>query len=152
QEAPTPTQTPPADRVERGGFAMSEIPPEQAVKHIILGITARWDGAELPPDMSGEQIEARYDELVAQDAHWDARNEAREGDYETGLPCDDSRHYESKAVAAKAPNGQWVGWTYWYGGGKHAEPEAIGWMEHAYFLDCKEEKKTVIVRTFTKAE
>lgn len=131
---------------------MPEITPEQAVKHIILGITARWNGEELPPDMSGEQIEARYDELVAQDAHWDAWNEAREGNYETGLPCDYSRHYESKAVATKAPNGQWVGWTYWYGGGKHGDPESIDWMEHSYFLDCAEETKTVIVRTFTKAE
>jgi hypothetical protein len=126
--------------------------PQQAIKHMILAVTARWDKTELPADLTGEQIDARYDELVDKDAHWDARSEVRSGDVETGLDCEWSRHYESKAVAAKAPNGQWVGWTYWYGGGKHGEPEAIDWMEDAYFLDCQEEEKVVIVRTFTKQE
>lgn len=27
----------------------------------------------------------------------------------------------------QAPDGTWVGWTYWYGGGKYAEPSAIPW-------------------------
>lgn len=37
-----------------------------------------------------------------------------------------------------------------YGGGKHGEPEAIDWIEHAYNLDCIEEEKLVVVRTFSK--
>ena len=48
------------------------------------------------------------------------------------------------------PDGSWVGWTYWYGGGKHAEPEVMDWMGEAYPLDCVEEEKMVTVRTFTK--
>lgn len=127
-----------------------EMTPQQAIKYMIIALSAKWDGCELPAGLTGEQIDARYDELVEQDAHWDARSEVRSGDAETGLPSEYSRHYESKAVAAKAPNGQWVGWTYWYGGGKHGDPESIDWMEDAYFLDCKEEEKTVVVRTFTK--
>lgn len=126
--------------------------PTQAIKYMILAVDARWSKAELPADLTGEQIDQRYDELVAQDAHWDARSEVRCGDVETDLPCEHSRHYESKSVAAKAPNGQWVGWTYWYGGGKHGEPEAIDWIEDAYFLDCVEEQKVVTVRTFTKPQ
>ena len=74
----------------------------------------------------------------------------REGDEETGEPCDWSRHYESKSVASKMLDGSWVGWTYWYGGGKHGEPEAIPWIEDAYDLDVTEEEKVVTVRTFKR--
>lgn len=123
--------------------------PEQAVKYIILNKTFLWEGKCIPKDLTGEQVEELYDECGP---HWDAKSEVREGELKTNLPCDYSRHYESESVAAKAPNGQWVGWTYWYGGGKYGEPEAIDWMEHAYFLDCKEEQKVVTVRTFSKVE
>ena len=68
----------------------------------------------------------------------------------TGLECELSHHYESNAVAAKLPDGSWVGWTYWYGGGKHGEPEAVDWMDDAYAVDCAEEQKMVTVRTFTQ--
>ena len=82
----------------------------------------------------------------------DARAEVREGKVETKLPSQYSRHFEAKEVAAKMHDGSWVGWTFWYGGGKHSEPEAIDWMEEAYNLDCKEEEKTVTIQTFTKRE
>jgi len=62
------------------------------------------------------------------------------------------RHYESKAVAMKMPDGSWIGWTYWYGGGKHGEPEAIDWMNEAYDVDCHEEEKVVVVQTFKVRE
>lgn len=68
---------------------------------------------------------------------------------ETGLPAPSSRHYESEAVAYQYVDGSWVGWSYWYGGGKHGEPEAIDWMEDAYDVNCTEEEKVVVVRTFT---
>lgn len=126
--------------------------PTQAIKYMILNLTSEWDGAELPKNLSGEEVDARYSELVDQGAHWDARNEIRCGRCETDIECDYSRHYESKSVAAKAPNGRWVGWTYWYGGGKHGEPEAIEWMADAYYLDCAEEQKVVTIRTFKKAQ
>ena len=126
--------------------------PEQAIKHIILSKTAAWEDKELDPGMDGDDIDAAYDDLVEKDSHYDAKYETREGQVETIIPCECSRHYESKSVAAQAPSGQWVGWTYWYGGGKHGEPEAIDWMDEAYFLDCTEEEKVVTVRTFTKVE
>lgn len=85
-----------------------------------------------------------YDEVQ------DCKYEFREGEVETNIPCESSRHYESNSVAAQCPDGTWVGWTYWYGGGKHGEPEAIDWIEHAYNLECVEEEKLVVARTFRK--
>lgn len=66
----------------------------------------------------------------------------------TNIPArDSSRHYECEEVGAEL-SGVWVGWTYWHGGGKHGEPRAIPWIEHAYLLDVTEEEKVVTVRTF----
>jgi hypothetical protein len=126
--------------------------PEQAIKYMIINLSARWDGAQVSPDMTGEEVDSAYSALVDSGSHWDAKSEIRASGYETDLPCDDSRNYESKSVAAKAPNGKWVGWTYWYGGGKHGEPDAMPWMENAYFVHCAEEEKVVTVRTFSVAE
>lgn len=79
-------------------------------------------------------------------------DEFREGEVETNIEAPWSRNYESKSVAAQMSDGSWVGWTYWYGGGKHANPEEIEWMGDAYDLECVEEEKLVVVRTFTKKE
>lgn len=61
-----------------------------------------------------------------------------------------SRHYEAYRVARRLDDGRWVGWIYWYGGGKHGEPESIEWMDDAVFLTCTEEEKVVVVRTFAE--
>ena len=126
--------------------------PEQKLRHLVLLKQQDFD----PDFLYGVTITTdNVDELYeTNDENWelqDAREEIRCGDFETGLKCDYSRHYESKAVAAKYIDGSWVGWTYWYGGGKHGEPEAIDWMDDAYDLGCVEEEKVVVVRTFTKA-
>ncbi len=76
--------------------------------------------------------------------------ELREGTHETGLPCDWSRHYETKSVAAEMLDGSWVGWTYFYGGGKHGSPREIPWMEDAYDLTYTLE--TLVVKRFSKKE
>ena len=77
--------------------------------------------------------------------------EFREGEVETGIPSKNySRHYECHEVASQMVDGSWVGWTYWYGGGKHGEPEAVDWIDSAYNLDCVEEEKVMVVRTFSK--
>jgi len=80
----------------------------------------------------------------------DCKEEFRGGSDKTNIPTPYSRYYESKSVATKMSDGSWVGWTYWYGGGKHGQPEAVEWVDDAYYLDCKEEEKVVTVRTFTK--
>ena len=125
--------------------------PEQKIKHLIIANVAASQEVELPV-VTAENVDDVYDEFDDEygDSMQEAKYEIREGEVETGLPCDWSRHYESKSVAARTPNGEWVGWTYWYGGGKHGEPEAIDWIEDAYDLACVEEEKLVTVRTFTK--
>lgn len=128
--------------------------PAQKVKYLVLGVHARFNDGEVATlsSLTGEDIDAAYDQLVEADEHWDAQSEVRSGEFETDIECDWSRHYESKSVAAQLPDGSWVGWTYWYGGGKHSEPEAIGWIDDAYHVTCAEEEKVVNVRTFSKPE
>ena len=125
--------------------------PVQKIKHAILLRAAEFDEKPIETTVTADNVDYLYGALVEADGQWDAMSETRSGEVETGLPCGWSRNYESKSVAAKMPDGSWVGWTYWYGGGKHAEPEAIDWMDDAYDLDCKEEEKVVTVRTFSKA-
>ncbi|MBM68175.1 MAG: hypothetical protein CME43_01915 [Haliea sp.] len=125
--------------------------PEQKIKHIIIHQTALWKEV-LPPTVTDVNVDDLYDELVEHDEHWDALYDVREGEVETNLPCPSSRHYESKSVASSTPSGEWVGWTYWYGGGKYSEPEDIDWMSEAYDLDCVETERLVTVREFSKRE
>lgn len=122
---------------------------QQKLKHIILTLIAAWNNEALP-DVTAENIDDLYDE-ASSDQVQDAKYEIRSSGFETGLPTQSSRHYECEEVAAQAPDGSWVGWTHWHGGGKHGEPEAIDWMEHAYDLNVTEVEKMTIVRTFAKA-
>lgn len=134
-------------------MADSKHTPQQKVKYLILARHASFNDADLYDysTLDGDSIDEAYSQLVDSGEHWDAESEVREGEAETGLKCDWSRNYESKAVAAKLPDGSWVGWTYWYGGGKHAQPETVEWIDDAYDLTCAEEEKVVTVRTFEKA-
>ncbi len=124
--------------------------PEQKLRWAVLAKVASYDGKP-PPAYPCSNVDELYDALVEADEHWDALSEVRCGQFETGMGCGWSRHYESKAVAMQMPDGSWVGWTHWYGGGKHGEPEAVPWMDDAYEVECKAEEKTVVVRTFTLA-
>lgn len=130
--------------------------PEQKIKHMILVRYAElYESAPRAPEsVTAENIDALYREVYENDdgSIWDGINEIRSGTLETGLQCDWSRHYESKSVAAKYFDGSWIGWTYWFGGGKHGEPAAVDWMDSAYDLNCAEEEKMVVVRTFSKAD
>lgn len=120
--------------------------PEQKIKHLILLLNWKWAEVE-PALVRDDNIDELYD---TEDCTSDAECEIRQSGICTYLDCDDSRHYESESVAAQMPDGTWVGWTYWFGGGKHGEPNAIDWMEHAYDLDVVSEEKLVTVHTFTK--
>ena len=125
--------------------------PEQKIKHAIL--KSVFEGNDKPvPAVTDENVDDLWDDSEEEPGYWDARYEFREGEVETNVPSESSRHYETKSVAAIMPDGTWVGWTYWYGGGKHGNPEEIEWMEDAYDLTCTEEEKVVTVRTFTKAD
>ena len=77
---------------------------------------------------TAEQVDAAFADFEDLDLYWESVADFRGGEVETDLPSERSRHYESKAVAAKLSDGSWVGWTYWYGGGKHGEPGSVPWM------------------------
>lgn len=95
-----------------------------------------------------------------EDCFYDIPNEFRE----LGEECNElltaySRHYEVdyyvKEFTGISENGEeiskWVGWNYWYGGGKHAYPEDVPWISDAEFVKVvSEEVVTVIKRTFEK--
>ena len=126
--------------------------PQQKLKHAILLKAVVFENIANPGPINAANVDQLYED---NDQDWelqDARNEIRCSGTETGLKCDWSRNYESDAVAAQMPDGSWVGWTYWYGGGKHGEPEAVEWIAYAYDLACKEEQVTVTQRTFTKID
>jgi len=124
---------------------------EQKLKHMILLKQQESDPDFLVGvEVTAENIDELYDANNEEGELQDAKSELRCSGVETGLPAEYSRHYESSAVAAKYIDGSWVGWTYWYGGGKHGEPEAIDWMDEAYPVECKSEEKMMVVHTFTK--
>lgn len=58
---------------------------------------------------------------------------------------DDGRYYSSRQVYRKLSTGETVGWTYYFGGGKHGEPGAIDWVEDAYLLEVTKEMRPVKV-------
>ena len=99
-----------------------------------------------------ETVAEQYDMLIGLDAHWDYESEFRCSGVETKLQSEWSRHYEAKEVATLLSDGTWIGWTYWYGGGKHGDPGRVEWMEHAYNLEMKEVTKMVTIQEFKKVD
>ncbi len=98
-------------------------------------------------DENIEECWGMWDECELQDFTEDFRCSGEETDL---VPKNYSRHYESYDVAKMLNDGTWVGWTYWFGGGKHGEPSAVEWLPDSYDVTCAEEQKTVTVRTFAK--
>ena len=125
--------------------------PTQKIKHAIL-LTAMISIPTQDQPITADNVDALYDENGSEGRLQDAASEVRGGQFMTDIKAPWSRHYESKSVATQMPDGSWVGWSYWYGGGKYSEPEAINWMDDAYDLTCVEEVKTVTVKTFSRAE
>lgn len=121
--------------------------PSTKLKYAILNLDAQWQGEELPTHLSESAVLDLWDE---HECIQDAMYEIRGSGTPTGLHSPSSRHYESESVAVQCPNGEWVGFTYWYGGGKHGNPEEIDWIEYAYDVHCTEERKMVVVQTFEK--
>lgn len=76
-----------------------------------------------------------------------------------GRPVDIAINHDPEALAMHAANhphtlhlceSVWVGWTHYYGGGKHSDPDSIPWMNEAYDVNCTEEQVMTTRRTFTK--
>lgn len=117
---------------------------KQKLIHMVTGETLA------DPEAVRNRYLAIQDDCELSDSLHDIKSGFRSGTYETGIECDWSRHYESKAVATQMLDGSWVGWTYWYGGGKHGEPGAIEWIDGAYDVTVREE--TRVVKVFEKAD
>jgi hypothetical protein len=128
--------------------------PEQLIKrHLLVEADLHATNGERI-EITEENIDDMWEEAEGEDGSGmqDHLSEFRESGADTSLPSPHSRHYECIAVGRKLNDGAWVGWDYWYGGGKHGEPEAVDWMGGAYLLDVTEEEKLVTVRTFSKKE
>ncbi len=138
----------------------NKITPEQKIKwKALLSLCKDIEGiGHTPPFtpelISKDNIDEIYDGILDDEEEsyldWlsDIENGIRLSGVDTGIECEWSNHYESKSVAAEMPDGSWVGWTCWYGGGKHGEPESIDWMDSAYDVTVREE--TQIVRVFER--
>ena len=131
--------------------------PEQKIKYTIILQANKCPSCIICKDFSttmkkleepatGTIIDEVYEELFDEYLA-DFIYEFRQGECETNLPCPSSRHYEANSVAAEMFDGSWVGWTYWFGGGKHGEPESIDWMEDAYEVVMREELQPVKIFT-----
>ena len=85
------------------------------------------------------------------DACYEVEYETREG-METNLrPKTSFRHYEIE-VRAMEVDGIWVAWDYYYGGGKHGEPEAFDWISNARIVECEEKVVTKIEYKFKEVK
>lgn len=126
--------------------------PEQRIKRHILkeaiedNDDLNWDG-----ELTAENVDEAWQTVLSDnEAHWDYVSEFRGSGECTELPSQWSRYYEAKEKARQLSDGTWVGWTYWYGGGKFGDPESIDWMSEAYELEVHQE--TRIVNVFAKKE
>lgn len=126
-----------------------KLTPEQKLKWLIL---TECDDIEQDDTISlDEWIESEFN----YSEHYDSVMTVRRSGIPTNISTPWSglsHHYESTSVAVQCPDNSWVGFTYWSGGGKHGDPDSIDWMNHAYDLDCVEEEKLMIVRTFKKQD
>lgn len=127
--------------------------PQQYIKQEILSLVIGWKKMEIQIPQTGEEVDKLYNDFVNDDNTCDyiqdAKGHVRTGQYQTKVDNGDySRNYENESVCLKTEDGKYVGWTYWFGGGKHGNPSSIDWISDAYFLECEEKKKVVIVRTF----
>lgn len=97
-----------------------------------------------------DEIDNKYAELEenARDHLRDVMGEFRGGQFQTDLDGEYNRIYETKVVAAQMLDGSYAAWTYYYGGGKHGEPEVVEWVDDAFEVEA--EDKVVTVKVFTK--
>lgn len=118
---------------------MTQLTAVQKLKHLILLKMYELDDKDTGndfDDLTGEKIDNMYDESDGTNSRYDAMSEIREGTVKTSIPCPISRHYETDSVGMEYIDGTWIGWTYYYGGGKHGCPEDIEWIDDAYDIVC----------------
>jgi hypothetical protein len=101
-----------------------------------------------PLDFDEKQCEELYRSILASvlsDYLIDVQEEIRQGKVRTGLIAECGGYAESEAVAIPVTGipSLYIGWTYFFGGGKHSEPRVIEWMENCYLVKAKDRVQTV---------
>jgi hypothetical protein len=115
--------------------------PTQKLELTIAINTAKYvDISESDIDtMIVQEGEINFIYYIQEEYHseWESfKDEIRHGTYNLhDFPSPYSRHLECKQVAAKMYDGSFVAWNYWYGGGKHTEPEYAEWIDSAYDVE-----------------
>jgi hypothetical protein len=107
------------------------------------------------PEFLSDDFDEFYDDFSEefQDAIQDAEYECRCGGVDCNLDLGIySRHYEVDTKAHKMHDGSWVAWPYFYGGGKHGDPDSYDWVSAAKNVNCTEKEVVKIERDFTISE
>lgn len=134
-------------------MAENKLTPALRIQRELCLMAARANELELSSSLeTEEEIEAAYDKFLELDSSMDYEEEFRQGQVKTEIEPDWDGHHESRSVATQMSDGTWIGWTYWYGDGKHGEPWTVDWILDSYELTRTEEVKTLTVITFTKKE
>ena len=124
--------------------------PTQKIKWLVLDKAAQ-RREEDPPPYPCDDVDDLFAAAEGSGEICDALGDVRASGEDTDIETKGwNRNYECKSIAAQLPDGSWVGWTYWYGGGKHGEPQNVPWMEDAYDVTMREEKR--VVRVFAKSD
>lgn len=149
-----------SEKIEIPATTVNE-PSARPTKQFILSfclknIRESWEEdypCPVPPEFS--DVEEVYDLVLADEISNDRLDDEinwfrNSFTHETRLECPSSRHYEAKSVA-RLVEGIWIGWTFWFGGGKYGEPSAMEWLNDAYFLHITN-TRLVEVHDFEKIE
>ena len=111
-------------------------------------------------EFDDEKIEELYDStnlyswIGDSDIVREVIHEFRESGEEIDDKVQQDRYYCYQDVARKITGSDelYLGWTYYFGGGKHAQPAEVEWMEDCYLLKCRKVEETRIVKVYEKVE
>ena len=135
---------------------MNKLPAPLALKKYIVEYANKQGysgfGFSGPLDTETE-IQEAYDGMYDQ-IGCDAVQDIIEGHFETTIQPAFSRHFEVESVAIKDNYDNYIGFSRFYGGGKHSDVYSTYYnsIENSYYLLCSEEEVLTIQRTWTKVE
>lgn len=133
---------------------MSEITAEQCVKLEIIKRVASKNNVRLFKDehmydVIGDTFNTGF-EGEYEDDFQEILYEIRDEGFEVNLSTKTySRHYEVDCYVLEI-EGKWIAYDYYYGGGKHGEPEEFDWLSTCRYVNCEERVVTKVERTFSE--
>ncbi|CCH57766.1 hypothetical protein A323_gp58 [Acinetobacter phage AP22] len=112
---------------------------QQLIRKAILLKAVDFENIEpFSQSLDGAGIDKLYESYNEYDELNDPKNEIRYGQVDANLSAITwSRSYEIDVRAMKI-DGVWVAWDFYYGGGKHGEPESFDWISNARIVNCEE--------------